>query len=80
MDPGAGPVVRAANRLGSINDSYREFLGGVYAQTHPEYFRPIDLSAGSTQIVDESALSRKASDPQYNPRNEGFPVVQGLSV
>jgi uncharacterized protein (DUF2235 family) len=80
MDPGAAPVIRPANRLGPINDSYREFLGGVYAQTHPEYFRPIDLSAGSTQIVDESALSRKASDPLYNPRNEGFPVVQGLSV
>lgn len=80
MDPAAAPVIRPANRLGPINDSYREFLGGVYAQTHPEYFRPIDLSAGSTQIVDESALSRKASDPLYNPHNEGFPVVQGLSV
>jgi uncharacterized protein (DUF2235 family) len=78
IDPGAGPALGTNNYLGPMRDSYREFLEGVYAQTHPEYFRPIDLSASSTQTVDASVLARKAADAAYQPRNAGFPVVEPL--
>jgi uncharacterized protein (DUF2235 family) len=80
IDPGAGPALKADNYQGLIYDSYRQFLDGVYAQTHPEYFRPIDLSAGSTQTVDESVLARKAADVAYRPQNPGFPVVEQRTV
>jgi hypothetical protein len=76
IDPGAGPALRADNYLGPIYDSYRAFLDGVYAQTHPEYFRPIDLSPASTQTIDGSVLARKGAVPTYNPQNAGFPVVE----
>jgi hypothetical protein len=76
IDPGAGPALAVDNYRGPIHDSYRDFLNGVYAKTHPEYFRSIDLSAGSTQTIDASVLARKAIDTDYMPRNAGFPVVE----
>jgi len=75
IDPAARPIVGPGNRLGPISDSYQDFLDGVYARTHPEYFRPMDLTAGSTQTIDESVLARKAGDANYQPQNSGFPVV-----
>jgi uncharacterized protein (DUF2235 family) len=78
IDHAGRPVPAANTYQGPIHDSYREFLDGVYAKTHPEYFRPIDRSAGSTQTIDESVLARKAADVAYDPRNVGFPVVAPL--
>jgi uncharacterized protein (DUF2235 family) len=75
IDPGAGPALGPDNHLGPISDSYHEFLDGVYAQTHPEYFRPIELAAESTQIIDGSVLARQAADQTYRPRNDGIPVT-----
>ncbi len=73
IDPGQIPMVGPANQLGRSINSYATFLGGLYARTHPIYFRPITIAAGSAQTIDDSVLSRKASDPSYNPRNDGFP-------
>ena len=74
VDTAGIPAVAAANQLAPIVDSYARFLGGLYAKTHPIYFRPMDLAAGSTQALDASALGRRATDPAYNPANAGFPA------
>ena len=75
IDPGAGPAIGPDNHLGPIEDSYRAFLDGVYAQTHPEFFRQMTFAAAGTQIIDGTVLARLAADPTYRPRNDGFPVV-----
>ena len=48
IDPGQIPMVGPANQLAPIDDSYATFLGGLYARTHPIYFRPITIAAGSS--------------------------------
>jgi len=47
--------------------------GGLYTRTHPIYFRPMNLAAGSTQAVDATVLGRQAADPAYDPANDGIP-------
>ena len=74
VDPALMPSIGAANPLAPITDSYVEFLDGLYARTHPIYFRPMNLATGSTQIIDASALGRQAADLLYNPGNDGFPA------
>jgi uncharacterized protein (DUF2235 family) len=74
IDPAAIPAVAAVNQLAPIEDSYQKFLDGLYARTHPIYLRPMQLAAGSTQVIDASVLGRRAADPVYNPGNVGFPI------
>ncbi len=74
IDAAAIPTADAGNQLAPINDSYRTFLDGLYARTHPIYFRPMSFAAGSTQTIDASVLGRQAADPVYNPLNQGFPA------
>ncbi len=73
IDPAAMPVIDPGNYQAPIEDTYHEFLDGLYARTHPIYFRPMDLAAGSTQTLDASVLGRQTADLLYNPGNHGFP-------
>jgi uncharacterized protein (DUF2235 family) len=73
IDPAAIPAIGPANHLARIDDSYSRFIDGLYARTHPIYFRPMHLAPGSTQAIDASVLRRRLADPFYDPRNDGFP-------
>ena len=74
FDAGEAPVVAAKNWNGAVTDSYGAFLGGVYAATHPPYYRPIDLSAAN-QTMDANVMDRCAADARYRPLNSGFPPI-----
>jgi uncharacterized protein (DUF2235 family) len=79
ISPAEIPTPGPDNHLAPIEDSYQSFLDGLYARTHPIYFRPMNPAAGTTQTIDASVLARRAADPHYSPSNEGFPP-QGPSV
>jgi uncharacterized protein (DUF2235 family) len=73
IDPAGIPAVSGANQLALITDSYHTFLSGLYALTHPIYYRPMHLATDSNQTIDASVLGRQVADPVYGPANEGFP-------
>lgn len=72
LDPAAVPATTDANWQGPIAHSYRDFLDGAYAATHPPYYRPIQLGSGN-QVVDRTVLKRKDFTGDYKPKNPGCP-------
>jgi len=72
IDPAWIPAVGAANSRDPIRDSYGEFLGGVYAKTHPPYYRPCSSRAATRSSI-RSVLERRQARLGYAPLNPGFP-------
>jgi uncharacterized protein (DUF2235 family) len=70
------PTIRNDNCTDPIHDSYGTFLGGVYAGTHPPFYRPMQLRTpgdpASNEVKDESASARQAADRTYKPPNPGY--------
>jgi uncharacterized protein (DUF2235 family) len=61
------------NYLGTIHDSYADFLDGKYQYTEKRFYRPFDRSAALNLTVDESLWIRKQADSTYKPGvNLGF--------
>jgi uncharacterized protein (DUF2235 family) len=60
------PEITSANWNADIDDSYGNFLGGLYAMTHAPYYRP--MMTGTNERKDDS-LSRRSN---YAPGNPGF--------
>ncbi len=69
LDPARRPKVGNANYKDALNDSYKAFLGGLYAKTHPRHLRPIDVTAGSTQILDQQGIDKRSALTGYALRN-----------
>jgi uncharacterized protein (DUF2235 family) len=67
------PTVAKANWMHPPTDSYMAFLDGVYANTHPRFYRSMQIAMGLNEIVDESVVSRCREDDRYRPANPGFP-------
>jgi uncharacterized protein (DUF2235 family) len=73
---GLEPVTLAeANYLGPVHDSYNEFLDGLYAETHPPYFRPVLSTAFGHEVLDPSIDRRRQADTGYRPANPGLPAL-----
>jgi uncharacterized protein (DUF2235 family) len=72
IDPPWIPAVGAASSRDPIHDSYSELLGGVYARTHPRFYRALHL-AGGNEVLDPSVLERRQAGVGYAPTNPGFP-------
>jgi uncharacterized protein (DUF2235 family) len=68
-------AVGADNYLGSITDSYAQFLDGLYAKNKPPHYRVIDTTRFGNEIVDESVQRRRKDDPNYKPQNSGLPKL-----
>ena len=70
------PKADAAAR-GVLHNSFAEFLGAagkiLNVFKHP-YFRPLMIGADDRQDMDESVGVRFTGDPQYRPKNRGFPL------
>jgi len=69
LDPAGRPKIGNANYKDALNDSYKAFLGGLYAKTHPRHLRPIDVTAGSTQILDQQGIDKRTALTGYAFRN-----------
>ncbi len=73
LDAGQIPAPDATATAAPIDDSYGEFLGGLYAATHPPYYRPVRIGPDLLQTVNGSVYDRYRDDATYRPRNPGFP-------
>jgi uncharacterized protein (DUF2235 family) len=67
------PSVAAENWMHPPTDSYMQFLDGVYAKTHPRFYRTMQIGAGLNEVLDESVVNRCRAAADYRPRNPGFP-------
>jgi uncharacterized protein (DUF2235 family) len=76
LDPGRIPAPDSTSSAAPIHDSYGQFLGGLYAATHPPFYRPMRIGPDLLQTVDGSVHDRCRADPTYRPRNAVFPLPE----
>ena len=67
LDQTQQPAISQTNWDAGIYDSYGNFLDGIYAQTHPPYYRPM-MTTPTNEVKDESVAERT----DYDPPNPGF--------
>jgi hypothetical protein len=75
VDLGAAAAALAVQAR--IHDSYRDFLGGVFATLNERHYRTVGHSADGPQTLDSAVLARvnggtDAEGRPYAPRNLGF--------
>ena len=73
IDPGQIPLPDPTVAAAPIDDSYGQFLDGLYALTHPPFYRPMQIGPDFLQTVNGSVYDRYRADTSYRPRNPGFP-------
>ena len=74
LDPKDLPAVGQDNWKHAVTDSYTQFLHGVYARTHPRFYRAMQLGTGLNEVLDDSVRKRCAEDRRYAPQNPGFVI------
>ncbi|HTU93459.1 MAG TPA: DUF2235 domain-containing protein [Gemmataceae bacterium] len=71
------------NYRGTLHDSYRDFLDGLYCCEYPPFYRRVFATKFGNEVFD-AAIDRRRQDIDlnYHPQNEGLPVeaAQILSV
>lgn len=68
------PTETAANSyLGPYQDSYVDFIHGVYAKLNPRHYRTFGTTQFGNEVVDESVTRRRKEDAKYTPQNAGLP-------
>jgi hypothetical protein len=72
IDPGEVPPNITENWRGDPVNSYKDFLDGVYAETHEPFYRPMQLEAGLNEVVDDSVKKRFEGGVGYASKNAGF--------
>ncbi len=63
------------NYLGTLTDSYAQFLGGLYAKRHPRHYRSIGATSFGKEIIDDSVQKRRNENRTYEPQNDGLPAI-----
>jgi uncharacterized protein (DUF2235 family) len=66
------------NSLGTIRDSYKEFLGGLFSITSPRYYREIGSTEFGHEIISPSVRDRCKTDANYRPKNDIRRKIEGL--
>jgi hypothetical protein len=74
LDNSQIPVIGKANWLHPTTDSYQQFLDGLYASTHPRFYRTMHIGNGLNEVLDESVVNRCRDGVGYRPLNSGFPA------
>ncbi len=69
------PNVSDKNWAGTVADSFRDFLGGVFHLFHRPYYRPIGGAEFGNEVVDDCVAGRVKSDVTYRPKNSGLKLV-----
>ena len=64
-------TARCAEYLANIHDSYRDFLGGTYAQHVSRYYRTVGADDGGPQKIHWTLKRRLDECGDYKPPNEG---------
>jgi uncharacterized protein (DUF2235 family) len=74
LDPAGIPNVSEKDWAGTITDSFRSFLGGLFHLFHKPYYRPIGRAEFGNEIVDDCVGGRMKMDVTYRPKNPGLKV------
>jgi uncharacterized protein (DUF2235 family) len=74
LSPARRPQPKPEAARGTLHDSFAEFLHGAARIFKDPFLRPLMLGADNRQEMDESVRARFTGDPQYRPRNQGFPL------
>ena len=69
-------TVGAQNYRGEFTDSYAKFLHGLYAKKNPRHYRAIAAAKFGKEMVDDSVQLRRKEDRNYEPQNNGLPVLR----
>lgn len=57
-------------------DSYRHFLGGLYAKKHPQHFRQVHRTPFGNEVIDPTVdRRRRLAGLNYRPVNPGLPTL-----
>jgi uncharacterized protein (DUF2235 family) len=72
IDPSLVPAPVPDELRAPVADSFGEFLHGLYALTHPRFYREVGDATAPQQVVDPSVARKYALDPSYRPRNRGL--------
>lgn len=72
LDPRGMPNVTSANADGSVADSFRAFLGGLFSRFHARYYRPVGRLQFGLEILDATVEDRRNRDLTYRPQNPGL--------
>ncbi|SRR5713101_7243336 len=75
LDPGGIPQIADDSWLGSIADSFSDFLGGLFHLFHTRYYRPVGTAALGSEIVDTTVPQRAKADVSYRPKNPGLSLT-----
>jgi uncharacterized protein (DUF2235 family) len=79
LDPRGVPDVTDANAEGSITDSFRAFLGGLFSLFQTRYYRPIGRLRFGHEVVDATVQDRGSREVTYRPKNPGLNEVSLVS-
>ena len=79
LDPSRVPKVTNADMDGSVADSFRGFLGGLFSLFHTRYYRPVGRLRFGQEAVDASVHDRLNRDLAYRPRNPGLTETTAIA-
>jgi uncharacterized protein (DUF2235 family) len=72
LDEKGIPEVSDESAFGHLADSFKAFLGGVFALFGKRYYRPVLTAKFGFEIIDETVPSRIKRDVSYRPKNAGL--------
>jgi uncharacterized protein (DUF2235 family) len=72
LDPAGIPNVSSTNADGSVADSFRAFLGGLFSLFHARYYRAVGRLQFGQEAVDATVQDRRNRDLMYRPQNPGL--------
>ncbi|MBX9700025.1 MAG: DUF2235 domain-containing protein [Acetobacteraceae bacterium] len=72
LHPRGVPAVAEANALGTLTDSFSNFLEGLFRLFSRRFYRPIRRAQFGEERVDETVRRRLDQDVSYRPRNPGL--------
>lgn len=72
VDPSFIPGISESTIRARINDSFADFLKGIYALFKDRYYRPIAATLYGNETVDQSVSDKEKLDTSYRPRNPGL--------
>src|SRR5215813_1458228 len=75
LDPSGIPDVSEKNWDGTVADSFRQFLGGLFHLFHKPYYRPIGRAEFGNEVVDDCVPGRVKNDVTYRPKNPGLKLA-----
>lgn len=72
LDKTGIPAVSEVSTLGTVTDSFKQFLGGVFGLFSKRYYRPVCMEKFGREVVDSTVPNRMKNSITYRPKNPGL--------